>query len=156
MTKLTDEQIIEKLKELREGDVLIGAGVGGSYVDGKTYKVFADEAGDLLVENEYGNRNFVNIGKDFERLAFRRIKEGDLRFEESAKIKRFIIDNAIGFGRPFGCTTLTVTIKTDEAGFERLQALEKEVADSVTIARLREQKADIERQISEIESGGVA
>lgn len=141
-------QIIEKLKALNEGDYLVGTGERSYYNECEKYYVKVDECGDKYVVDETNDREFINIGDDYDCTIIERIADGCLVFGE-INPKIFAIDS---YGSNDG--SIKISLTTDNIGFERLKQLESEVKRASEIATLERQLDEIQRKIDELKANG--
>ena len=93
---MTDEQIIERLRKLRKGDVLVGGerGADWKFTPGKAYTVMKDCDGDLFVENDVGYYCYVRIDGGYIYDVYDAIKDEELQFldEPAALINGYEVE----------------------------------------------------------------
>ena len=151
-SKYKDEQIIEYLRTLREGDVLTAVGNHGDFTMGKRYTIEADDDGDLYVTDDSDCVRYIFVGDDFGYSVLRLLNEGTFEIPTQTIAPFYASIRQIVEVESGGIPYKSVTVRVDSAGFAELEALEARSFKSRTLAALYAQRAEIQTQIDELEA----
>lgn len=152
-TKYTDEQIIEYLRTLREGDELTAVkDYHGDFSEGRQYTVKEDGDGDLYIDDNDVYGSYVFVGTDYDCSVLRRFVDGTFEIPSQSNAPfyasiRQIVEIESG-GKPYK----SVTIRVDDAGFAELEALESRSFDSRLLADLYAKRNEIQAEIDALEA----
>ena len=149
-TKYTDEQIIEYLRTLREGDVLTAVSDSRYLAEGKRYVVTADSDGDLRITDRDGDPDYVRIGVGYDFDVAERIRDGVFEIPTQAAESSYVSIRQIAEIESGGTTYKSVSVRVDDAGFAELEALEVRSFTSRKLAGLYAQRAEIQAEIDAI------
>lgn len=154
MTKYADEQIIEYLRTLREGDVLTAVkDLPEEYTKGWRYYVSEDGGGDLRLIDDNGLFNYVRIGGSFDCSDAVLFRDGIFEIPTQTNAEPFEISITQTYPTDvFDDKSYYIVHATaDGTGLERLQALSAEGKRTSELARLIAQRDEIQRKIDDLE-----
>ena len=150
--KYTDEQIIDYLRTLREGDVLTAARNDEYFTEGKRYSVDVDCDGDLRILDDGGDSDYVRLRSGYDHCVADYIREGIFEIPTPAPDYFYASIRQIAEINSGGIPYKSVTVRVDDAGFAELEALEARSYKSRELAGLYAKRAEIQAQIDELEA----
>lgn len=149
MTRPSRNEIIAALKQLKEGDVLIGGHGSPWFIEGEKYPVYKDENGDLFIRDKDGDEEYINYRDDYINDVYSRVFDGILLLPELSKPFSIVLGSSIEIGD----NITEIRVLVDSPGRERLEAMAKESRRSNELPKLLAQKAEIEEQIKALTEG---
>lgn len=148
-TKLSRQEVIAQLKQLKEGDILIAGKGSGWFNPGEKHPVYQDRSGNLYVKDNDGDSEYINDGSDYEMEVLGRVLDGVLILPETPKPFSIVLGSEINIGD----NITEIRVLVDGPGRERLDALVAESRVATQLPKLLAQKAELEQQIEALTKG---